>query len=157
MLREATTADFDVLWRIDQECFVRGISYSREELRTYMRRSRAFTLVEEDDKEICGFLVGEGSARGTGHIITIDVVPGVRRSGVGSRLLAAAEAKLVTAGCDGVLLEVAVDNASAIHFYNRHGYTVLKVLPRYYLGQLDGLLMGKRLAGAVAPKKKASR
>ena len=155
MLRDATPADFDMLWRIDQECFVEGISYSKEELRHYMRRPRAFTIVEENEGRIAGFIVAESSARGSGHIITIDVLPAFRRSGLGSRLLDAAEERLLGSGCHGVLLEVAVDNAAAIHFYTRHGYSVLKVLPRYYLDSIDGLMMGKRL-GAGA-RKKASR
>ena len=44
-----------------------------------------------------------------------------------------------------VSLEVAVDNAKAMKFYKKHGYSVLKVLPRYYLNSIDGLLMGKKL------------
>jgi ribosomal protein S18 acetylase RimI-like enzyme len=154
LLRDATSADFDTLWRIDQECFVDGISYSREELRHYMARPRAFTVVEAAKEGIAGFLVAESSARGTGHIITIDVLARARRSGVGSGLLAAAESRLRAAGCRTVLLEVAVDNASAIHFYNRHGYSVLKTLPRYYLGSIDGLRMGKRLLRDAAQKEK---
>ena len=49
------------------------------------------------------------------------------------------------AECDYVSLEVAVDNEKAMRFYKKHGYSVLKVLPRYYLNSVDGLLMGKRL------------
>ena len=42
-------------------------------------------------------------------------------------------------------LEVAVDNESALKFYKKHGYSVLNVLPQYYLDSIDGLLMGKKL------------
>ncbi len=146
MIREATSADFDTLWRIDQECFVEGISYSQPELRHYMGRRGAFSLVKEDDRGIAAFVVAESARRGTGHIITIDVRPHARRSGYGSELLLAAEERLRAGGCRAVLLEVAVDNESAIRFYNRHGYTVLKTIPRYYLDSVDALLMGKPLA-----------
>lgn len=157
MLRDATSDDFDTLWRIDQQCFAAGISYTKEELQHYIKRPRAFTIVEETQGEIVGFLVAEAGAKGSGHIITIDVLPVSRRGGVGSRLLQAAEERLVAAGCRGVLLETAVDNESAIRFYHRHGYSVLKVLPRYYLDSIDGLLMGKRLdRPVVGTKKKAS-
>jgi ribosomal protein S18 acetylase RimI-like enzyme len=44
-----------------------------------------------------------------------------------------------------VSLEVAVDNEVALRFYKKKGYSVLRVLPRYYPGSVDGLLMGKRL------------
>jgi ribosomal protein S18 acetylase RimI-like enzyme len=55
------------------------------------------------------------------------------------------EEKFVSAGCTSVFLEVAVDNGSALAFYKRHGYSVLKTLRRYYPGNLDGLLMGKAI------------
>jgi len=145
VIRDATPADFDTLWRIDQQCFVPGISYSKEELRHYMKRRGAFTLVREDEHGIAGFLVAEQSRRGTGHIITIDVLPRARRSGMGSELLNAAEDRLRRARSEGVLLETAVDNDAAIRFYKRHGYVVLKTIPRYYLDSVDALLMGKRL------------
>lgn len=147
MIREATAADFPTLWSIDQECFVAGISYSQPELRHYMKRRGAFTLVLEDPHGIVAFVVAESSRRGTGHIITIDVLPNARHAGYGSELLLSAEERLRTAGCGAVLLEVAVDNEGAIHFYKRHGYSVLKTFPHYYLDSVDALLMGKPLAG----------
>jgi ribosomal-protein-alanine N-acetyltransferase len=80
-----------------------------------------------------------------GRIITIDVTPPAQHTGLGSLLLTSAETELRQAGCDYVSLEVAVDNDSALRFYKKHGYSVLKVLPRYYLDSIDGLLMGKKL------------
>ena len=145
MIREATTADFETLWSIDQQCFVEGISYSQAELRHYMKRRAAFTLVKEDEDGVAGFVVAESSRRGAGHIITIDIRPRARRSGYGSELLRAAEQRLRAGGCGAVLLEVAVDNDDAIRFYKRHGYSVVKTIPRYYLDSLDALLMGKPL------------
>ena len=149
MIREATAADFETLWSIDQECFVEGISYSQPELRYYMKRRGAFTLIKEDEHGIAAFVVAESSRRGTGHIITIDVRPSARKAGYGSELLRAAEDRLRTGGCDVVLLEVAVDNQTAIDFYKGHGYSVVKTIPRYYLNSVDALLMGKSLAKAA--------
>jgi [ribosomal protein S18]-alanine N-acetyltransferase len=145
LIREATAADFRTLWQIDQECFATGISYSQAELRHYMKRRGAFTLVKENGSGIAGFLVAESSRRGAGHLITIDVLPRARRAGIGTELLRAAEQRLLASGCGAVLLETAVDNVAAIRFYKRHGYSVLKTLPRYYMGSVDALLMGKRL------------
>jgi [ribosomal protein S18]-alanine N-acetyltransferase len=84
-------------------------------------------------------------ARQHGHIITIDVRESARRSGIGSELMATAEKRLRHAGCRSIFLEVAVDNPKAIAFYKRHGFTVLKTLPRYYQNSVDAFLMGKRL------------
>jgi ribosomal-protein-alanine N-acetyltransferase len=151
-IREFRKSDFEQLWKIDQECFPPGISYSRIELAFYMRRPRAWTLVAErlaggleGKAEIVGFIVAEPSPRGRGHIITIDVLPQARRSGVGTALLRGAEQRLQAAGCGSVFLETAVDNAQALAFYRRHDYELLKTIPRYYQNNMDAFLMGKRL------------
>lgn len=168
-IRDFRRADFDELWRIDQECFDPGISYSRMELDHYVRRRRAFTLIAEStphgkDKtargaegktrhssdarlleNIVGFIVVEQDARGRGHVITLDVRPAARRAGVGTQLMNAAEQKLRMSGCHAVFLETAVNNVTALSFYKRHGYSVLKTIPRYYQNNLDAFLLGKRL------------
>jgi ribosomal protein S18 acetylase RimI-like enzyme len=65
------------------------------------------------------------------------------------------ERRLIENSCDAVFLETAVDNAAAIAFYERHGYRVLQTLPRYYHGELDALLMGKRLPAVTAANEPA--
>ena len=55
----------------------------------------------------------------------------------------AAEKKLRELKCERFVLEVAVDNAAAIGFYKRHGYSVVGTIPRYYMGSLDALRMSK--------------
>src|SRR5579864_8990439 len=129
-IRDFRAEDFDALWRIDQDCFPPGIAYSRQELKLYLRRRGAFTLVASmlqadpdagktkrvprpggpTTESIGGFIVAEAGPRGSGHVITIDVIKAARRSGVGSLLLRAAEDRLLTAGCRNLALETAVDN-----------------------------------------------
>jgi ribosomal-protein-alanine N-acetyltransferase len=143
-IRDFKPEDFESLWRMDQECFPPGISYSRQELKLYMRRRGAITLVAADsDGKIGGFLVTQDGP--TGHIITIDVAAPARRSGVGSLLLRAAEDRLLAAGAKAVGLETAVDNLGALAFYKRHGYSVVKTWPRYYSNGVDALVMRKEL------------
>ncbi len=92
-----------------------------------------------------GFVVVDHDSHGQGHVITIDVLPEARRSGLGSRLMAAAEERLRTLECSAVFLEAAVDNAAALAFYQRHGYRVLQTIPRYYLDSIDALVLVKDL------------
>ena len=168
-IRDLQSGDFETLWRIDQDCFPAGIAYSRAELKTYMRRSGAFTLVAGDagiragaegdagkgekyiaaatsgPGSVAGFIVAEADKRASGHIVTIDVVKTARRSGVGSLLLQAAEDRLHEKGCRSVELETAVDNLSALSFYKRHCYSVVRMFPRYYSNGVDALVLEKKL------------
>ena len=165
-IRDFDPADFDTLWNIDQACFPPGISYSRTELKVYMRRRGSFTLVAVNDATvgsegkkktpgslpaIAGFIVAE-PGRTSGHIITIDVVAPARRFGVGSLLLSSAESRLRDAQCRSVQLETAVDNISALSFYKRHGYSVVKTYPRYYSNGVDALVLLKNLTTVPPPR-----
>ena len=142
---------------MDQVCFDPQLAYSRPELAIYMRRPGAFTLVAESSRgktnnasmtTILGFIVSE-ARREEGHIITIDVLPETRRSGIGSSLLHAAEDRLRKAGVVVVELETAVDNATAIQFYKRKDYYVEKTIPGYYSNHLDALVMRKDLLAST--------
>jgi ribosomal-protein-alanine N-acetyltransferase len=158
-IRDFRPSDFDTLWRIDQECFPAGISYSRRELKFYIERSGSFTIVAVSatesragelgsDRSIAGFLVAERGGRHVGHIITIDVVKEFRRLSVGSQLLESAEDRLRSLGCQAVGLETAVDNLSALSFYKNRGYSVVRTWPRYYSNGVDALLLRKDMAEA---------
>jgi ribosomal-protein-alanine N-acetyltransferase len=152
-VRDFQLEDFENLWRIDQDCFPPGISYSRQELKFYVRRRGTITLIAASDPEksaarpalgeVAGFIVAHPG--NTGHIVTIDVVASARRSGVGSLLLRTAEDRLRRAGSRAVALETAVDNISALAFYKRHGYSVVKTIPRYYSNGVDALVLQKEL------------
>ncbi len=157
-VRDYRPQDFNTLWRIDQACFAPGIAYSRLELKAFMRHAGAFTLVAEEalgtgeanEDWILGFLVAECGRRKIGHIITIDVRCQARRHRVGSALLDAAQLRLLSARCQLVRLETAVDNAAAISFYKRRGYNVIQTIPHYYSSGVDALMLEKDLLLPVA-------
>jgi ribosomal-protein-alanine N-acetyltransferase len=159
-LRDYRAADFDILWSIDQRCFPPGIAYSRRELGIYIGHSRSFTLVAEmtarggpepaenfnpSDRGIVGFLVTHAEGSRMGHVITIDVLPVVRRSGVGSKLMLTTEERLRSLSCDSIYLETAADNTAALAFYKRQGYFLVKTIPGYYANGLDALVLQKEL------------
>jgi ribosomal-protein-alanine N-acetyltransferase len=150
-LRDFRQEEIETLWRIDQQCFAPGISYSRLELATYLQRPGAFSLVADGSGGQIGFIVAEAGSRATGHIITIDVLPHARGAGIGSRLLRVAEDRLRAADCRSVILETAVDNTAALSFYKRHHYTVVKTLPRYYSNGVDALVLKKDLLSPPEP------
>jgi [ribosomal protein S18]-alanine N-acetyltransferase len=144
LIRVYRPEDEEALWNIDQQCFVRGISYSRRELGYYLRLQRGFTLVAEREGKIVGFVIVDHRQK-RGHVITIDVLPEARRFGLGARLMTAAEERLRALGCSMVVLETAIDNGAALAFYKRLGYAVVRSIPRYYLDSVDALVLSKQL------------
>lgn len=153
-IRGAQAADYATLYAIDQSCFAPGIAWSKAELVYFLRHPRNFGLVAEGDggagenPALVGFAIaGTRRRQGQlgGHLITIDVLEGHRRRGVGDALLAAIEERLRAENIATVGLEVAVDNAGAQGFYARHGFVRTGRIPGYYLGRIDALAMEKTL------------
>ena len=69
-IRDFEAADFDALWRIDQDCFPPGISYSRTELKFYVHRRGSFTgegvwlagEIRSADPELCRWIQSGNTA-----------------------------------------------------------------------------------------------
>ena len=144
-LRPYNSEDLETMYQLDQECYPPGIAYSRRELKWYLRLPGADCLVAEQGGALTGFIVTEREDD-LGHIITLDVAESQRRRGVGSALLAAAEARMLEAGVRRVSLETATDNAPAVAFWKKHGYRTVAVLKNYYMDKLDAYEMHKRLS-----------
>ncbi|MGH9862666.1 MAG: GNAT family N-acetyltransferase [Candidatus Acidiferrales bacterium] len=138
--------DFEVLYQLDQACYPPGIAYSRQALREFLAAPGAQAWVGEERGEPVGFIIVEQFRRDRGHIITLDVREDRRRRGLGSELLAAAEAWLAEQGIGRVSLETGVDNGAGVAFWTRAGYSATARLPRYYLGRHDAYRMEKELS-----------
>ena len=151
VIREYRAADFDRLWQIDQICFPPGIAYTQMDLTGFITRRRAITVVAEysGDMQFAGGIAGFAVAqplRKIGRILTLDIIPEARRSGLATRLMQECEKRLRAGGCEQVYLETAVSNEPALHLYVKLGYQVLRTLPLYYpTHALDAYLMGKGL------------
>jgi ribosomal-protein-alanine N-acetyltransferase len=146
-IRPYEAHDFAALYKLDQSCFVPGISYSKWVLQYYLRLPGVDCQVAIDGKSIVGFVLGETNPP-LGHIITLDVAESHRRSGTGSLLLNELEKNFTFRGVKSVLLETAVDNESGIAFWKRHGYCTEAILKRYYLGKTDAYEMRKKLGAS---------
>lgn len=148
-LRRTAQEDFAILYALDQACFAPGIAWSKAELQYFLKYPGNLGVVAEDEAgHIAGFTIaGRQMRRGImlGRLITIDVDPALRRRGVGHVLLEETERLLREAGAKSVLLEVAVDNATAQSFYERYGFVRTGRIPGYYMGRIDALVMEKQL------------
>jgi ribosomal protein S18 acetylase RimI-like enzyme len=152
-LRAYHAAEFQTIYEIDRACYPRGIAYSRRTLQRFLALPGADCLLacvpEGSSREVAGFILTMADDS-RGHIITIDVLERHRRSGIGTKLLLAAEQRMAARGVKRVTLETATSNAAGVAFWNRHGYRKVRVLPGYYLGRLDAFEMHKILtAGSL--------
>lgn len=108
-------------------------------------RNAARDALSQSNHSIAGFAIAQPYKK-HGRIITLDVLPEARRSGLGSSLLQEAETRLRQRHCAEVYLETAVDNEAALKLYHKHGYAILRTLPGYYHASgLDAFLLGKEL------------
>ena len=96
-------------------------------------------------RPIAGFVTFHFQRQGYGHIITIDVHPDARRHNLGTLLMNAACERLRKMTAFMVVLEVAVNNHSALAFYDKLGFKRVKVLERYYSRDVDAIFMTMRL------------
>eukprot|EP00922_Rhytidocystis_sp_ex-Travisia-forbesii_P002496 GHVS01003690.1.p1 GENE.GHVS01003690.1~~GHVS01003690.1.p1 ORF type:complete len:187 (-),score=29.01 GHVS01003690.1:229-789(-) len=100
---------------------------------------------------IAGYVMGRVEGEGTdwhGHVTALSVAPEMRRTGLAKRLmqeiLETVSEKVF--GCYYVDLFVRMSNTTAIDFYRKLGYSVYRVVHKYYSGAEDAFDMRKPLA-----------
>ena len=147
LVRNAVSADFPTLLKIDKASFPPGIAYDFVELSYFMRRKGARTLVAEVDGDIVGFLLLEIiSRRRAATLVTIDIRAERRRNGYGTKLLDHSEQILREAAISRYELQVDTANVSALEFYRKHGFAIVNTLKRYYANGNDAYLMVKEIS-----------
>ncbi len=144
-IRPYEAKDFEVIYRLDQQCYPPGIAYSRFGLRMFLAEPGARAWVAKEGGALPGFVLVRQVRSTRGHVITLDVRADRRRHGIGRALLDTAEQWLAAQGIRRVRLETAVDNHAALAFWQRAGYEVTGILPGYYLDRDDAYRMEKEL------------
>jgi ribosomal protein S18 acetylase RimI-like enzyme len=153
-LRDYRRSDFESIWELDQECFPPGIAYSRSELRAFLSRKTAESIVAVRDGGVVGFVLGWRRRGLDGEVITLDVAASARRQGLGRQLLVTLEGRFRAAGVKRVELETAVANRAAIAFYEGLGYRKAALLDSYYGPGLHAWTMAKTLDDTACPPPK---
>ena len=83
------------------------------------------------------------------HLSLLAVDPTKRHTHLGAWLLAWLEQAARVAGTQAIHVEARSDNASAIAFYQRQGFTPSGRIPDYYAPALDALRLEKKLRDAA--------
>jgi [ribosomal protein S18]-alanine N-acetyltransferase len=101
-------------------------------------------LVARHAGKLCAFAImyfGDDVA----HLNLLAVIPAVRRTGIGRRLLDWLQVTALESGIRCIDLELRAANTGARAFYERLGYELNGQIPGYYRGQEAALRMSKRL------------
>ncbi len=79
-----------------------------------------------DNEIVASVMIGYDGHRGWINYLAID--PAHQRKGLGCELMAKAEQHLLSVGCPKINLQIRLDNAEAIEFYESIGFTQDKVV-----------------------------
>jgi tRNA threonylcarbamoyl adenosine modification protein YeaZ/ribosomal-protein-alanine acetyltransferase len=118
-LRLARAADAAVLSHLHERCF--ATSWTPEMLRVTAAAPNATTLIAENRGEACGFIQARAAAD-EAEILTLCVLPLLRRHGLGLLLLGGLVTDLKMRGIKTLFLEVAAGNTGAIGLYRLAGF-----------------------------------
>ncbi len=144
-VRDYRPEDFTILHGIDRACFPDCMAYSRTELAFYLGHPASICRIADCGGTVLGFVVGRLESTSLAHVITLDVIAGARRQGVGTSLMAVLHGEFRARGVTQVGLEVAVSNEGAQRFYKRLGYERVGLLRNYYQARSDAYRMFLRL------------
>lgn len=145
-VRPARPTDLDALAELER--VFPGDRLQRRQLRHLLHHANAAVWVAEEagPAEGAGETVGDAVAlfrRGSrdARLFTLAVAPEARGRGVARALLDALEGDARARGCEGVRLEVRVDNAAAIALYRARGYRETDRVDGYYEDGCSALRM----------------
>ncbi len=145
VIRPAAPDDLDALETIENAVFP-GDRLSRRAMRHHVGHRRNVLMVVERDGVILGYaLVALRSGSALARLYSIALVPEASGTGLGARLLDAAEQAAADRGATAMRLEVRADNTAAIRLYERRRYRRFGLVPSYYEDGQDALRFEKRL------------
>ena len=151
-VRLATEHDLEALVQLEEAAF-RSDRFSEDSINYLLTRSRATTLVIEEN----GVVVGSACvlwrrSYQAARLYNIAINPNRQGKGYGAVLMDECELEAARRGCAVMTLEVRKDNVGAIKFYERRGYVFKRMLPEYYEDGSAGLKMAKVLDLEVPDK-----
>ena len=132
IIRQIIPNDLEAMEDLDKKCFTNEVRYNRYTLDYYLSLPESIGLVQTMEDKLLGFIITTMAAEQIANIVTIDVHPLFRRHSIGSNLINAAKVILNERRVSKISLQVADNNQAAIKFYIKHGFKVMKKLPKYY-------------------------
>jgi ribosomal-protein-alanine N-acetyltransferase len=146
MLRRALQSDVDVLAAIHAAAFPPAEAWSCDVFGLQLAMPNVFTLLHqpglhESGLHESGGLIMVRVAADEAEILTLAVVPTMRRGGIGLALLRQATGLAATFGARTVFLEVSVINVAARALYTKVGFARAGLRRHYYSDRSDALVL----------------
>lgn len=141
MIRVATPQDANDIFRVETACFSHTL-LSLRSIRYMLRNPQSHLLVYEENRQITGYILTFCHKRSRlARHYSLAVLPEHRGKGIAAALLHHAESLCPDKA--GFKLEVAVNNKTAYHIYERLGYDAKRVRKEYYEDGMDAYEMVK--------------
>jgi ribosomal-protein-alanine N-acetyltransferase len=145
----ATWRDLRDLYQLEKICFGQD-AWPLLDLLGVLSFSQVIRLKAVFDPRMVGFIAADlRHTKKTAWIATLAVHPDFQRSGIGTMLLVACEAKIPFSL---IRLSVRRTNQPAIQLYLKHGYEQVDIWKSYYRGGDDGLIFEKQHNPDLLPK-----
>ncbi len=125
---------------IHAQAFPPGARWGEEAFAAQLALPGVFGLIDPAGGIVLARVVADEA-----EILTLAVIPAVRRRGLARLLLAAAMARAGTAGARRMVLEVSADNAPARALYVAAGFAAAGRRRRYYPDGSDALVLAAML------------
>jgi len=123
-------------------------SWHAELLGRILSAPGTFGLFSRPSGKADGFILCRSSGQ-EGEILSLAVVPSLRRSGLGGALLEAAMTHAAKQAIEALFLEVAEDNVAARRLYQKFGFAIVGRRPKYYRRRygpsVDALTLRRKL------------
>jgi len=139
-LHRATSAHGAVLAATHELCFPAGEGWSTEVFATQLNLPGVFGLIAPGQGLVLARVAADEA-----EILSLCVVPEVRRQGIARKLLLGAEHIAADWGAITLFLEVSDRNAAGLQLYQSSGFSQVGLRRRYYSDGSDGLILRKSI------------
>jgi ribosomal-protein-alanine acetyltransferase len=141
--------DLDGILRVEQASFGSD-AYDRKLFAEYSHTSEGLFLVAESGGRVRGYSLTQASGE-RAELVSIAVDPPARGKGAASALLRSTIRRLRRRKIERLSLMVRLTNTVARAFYEKYGFTKVRIVRGYYEDGGDGCVMRRTLSSPSQP------
>lgn len=138
-IKKASATDAQSIHKVNKVCL--PLSYSTSEIISMINSKDHIVLIAKNNKKniVIGFLLARYKKKNKCHILSFGVLEEYRKQGIGSQLITSVK-DYIDNRANQISLNVHVENESAIKFYKKHEFEIIKTRKDYYC-QIEGYIL----------------